>query len=760
MIKVKSIFLLIAGVFAMGTTMANTKKQVTKSPMDYVDPFIGTGGIVHTFPGATMPNGMIQLSPDGDTQGWNWCSGYHYSDTNLKGFSHTHLSGTGWSDLGDILLMPTVGKIQTEPGTKEHPDAGWRSRFSHDQEQASPGYYEVFLKDYDVDVALTAGRRVGYHQYHFPKTTEANVVIDPTNKIFGSIIETKVTQEDEHTVSGYCYSNGWGGKRYTYFVAKFSKPMTGFMVSSGKDLARATSREGKSARGFAIFNTEDDQQLEVRVAISAVSLEGAKANLASEVTDFSTALKQAKSSWAEKLNAFEVSGGTEAQKRIFYTGIYHNYIAPNLTSDVDGKYIVNEKVYQAKGFENYSSFSFWDTFRATQPLLHMVSPELSSNVMQSLIARHRDAKSHLPLWELCGVDNTCMIGYPTVAVLYDAIMKGVPGIDEEEAFEAMKDIANTNKDSSSDGVGGLDEYISLGYVPADIPKNVSKTLEYAYEDWCIASLAKRLGKMEDYRVFKARSENYRNLFNSDRKMFWPKNADGSWFGEINQHKWDELQQHWISGNLWAYEYFAPHAVNDLIELKGGVKDFTAQLDDLFSKSLDMEGEEHVDISGFIGGYAHGDEPGHANAYLYNYVGQPYKTQALVRQIMDEMYTDQPDGMPNNEDCGQMSAWYVFSSMGFYPACPGDEEFLIGSPLFSAAKMKLGNGNVFTMEAKNQSAENIYVQSIEINGKKVNRTYITQQEIMNGGSLKLVMGNKPNTKLGAKSKFRPTAPASR
>ncbi|GJM63311.1 GH92 family glycosyl hydrolase [Persicobacter diffluens] len=753
-------FLTLVVFCCLGWTSSLKAEGQKDSPLKHVDPMIGTGGIVHTFPGATVPNGMIQLSPDGDTNGWNWCSGYHYSNTSLKGFSHTHLSGTGWSDLGDILLMPVVGEIQTQPGTLENPEQGWRSVFSHDREKATPGYYQVMLDDYEVNVELTTGRRVGFHKYTFPKTQEARVIIDPSNKIFGQTYRTQVKMEDEHTVSGYCYSNGWGGKRYVFFVAEFSSPIQDFQVATGDQLTTESWLTAEDAKGFATFNTEDGKAVEVRLAISAVSLENARENLASEKMNFDQALAKAEQHWEEKISKFEVKGGTEEQKRIFYTGIYHNYIAPNLNSDVNGEYVAVGKTLKAEGFENYSSFSFWDTFRATQPLMHMMEPELSTDIMQSLIARHRDADDHLPLWELCGFDNTCMIGYPAVPVLYDAIMKGVPGIDKEEAFAAMKDIANTNKDSSSDGEGGLEEYKELGYVPADIPKNVAKTLEYAYADWCIAQLAKQLGKEEDYKTFSKRAQNYKNVFNAEREMFWPRNADGSWFGDINMSDWHELQPHWVSGNLWAYEYFVPHDVNGLMALKGGVKSFQKHLDKLFTEELNMEGEEHVDISGFIGGYAHGDEPGHANAYLYNYAGQPYKTQAMVRRIMEEMYTDKVDGMPNNEDCGQMSAWYIFSAMGFYPSCPGDEQFVLGSPLFEEVSMQLGNGKTFTMKAHNQGASHVYVQSVKLNGKPLNRSYITAAEIQAGGLLEFEMSAKPNKKFGKAEGNRPVAPEAR
>lgn len=746
--------LLVFFLFAMGCTEKKVEETVKTKPINYVDPFIGTGGIVHTFPGATTPFSMIQLSPDTDTKGWNHCAGYHYDDTNLKGFSHTHLSGTGWSDLGDILLMPTVGKIKTEAGSIEDPDSGWRSRFSHDKEQAEPGYYQVYLQDYDVDVQLTAGKRVGFHKYTFPNTDSANIIIDPTSVIFGEVLQTEVETTNSKEVTGVCLSNGWGGKRFVYFVAEFSKPYDSFMLTKNGKKSTHLKEVGKDVKGFATFKTRKDEAIEVKVGISAVSLMGARRNLKAESgKDFSSALLNAQTEWSYVLNKFYIEGGTEEQKKIFYTGVYHNFIAPNLSMDVDGKYITSGKQHTAEDFINYSSFSTWDTFRATKPLISFLETRMSGEFSKSLISRYTDAGEHLPLWELCGVDNTCMIGYPSVPVIYDAIQKGAD-IKVEDAFEAMNDIAHYNKVSSSDGDGGLNEYIKLGYVPAHIPKNISKTLEYAYEDWVIAQVAKDLGKEKEYKYYIKRAQNYKNIFNTERNMFWPKKANGEWFGDIEMDEWEPLQKHWISGNKWAYDYFVPHALSDFIEMKGGKEAFAKELDHLFTTELNMKGEEHVDISGFVGGYAHGDEPGHANPYLYNYVGEAWKTQAMVRRLMDEMYSDQPDGMINNEDCGQMSAWYIFSAMGFYPACPGSQEYIIGSPLFDKITMNLSNGKSFTVIANNQSEKNIYVQSLTLNGLPITKSFITQQQIERGGILKFEMGPKPNKSFGTAVEDQP------
>ncbi|MBB6460142.1 GH92 family glycosyl hydrolase [Flammeovirga kamogawensis] len=737
-------------IISLFTSCKSDDKPIIKEkPINNVDPFIGTGGIVHTFPGATIPFSMIQLSPDTDTKGWNWCSGYHYSDSTLKGFSHTHLSGTGWSDLGDILVMPTVGELQVTAGEKDKPDTGWRSRFSHETEKAEAGFYKVYLEDYNVTAELTAGKRVGFHKYVFPETEKANIIFDPTNIIFGKVLETKIETTSATEISGYCLSEGWGGKRYVYFSAEFSKPYDSFKITKAGNFSKHLKVIDKDVKGFATFRTRAGESIEVKVGISAVSANSALMNLRSEKDNsFALAQLNAQNEWNGILSKFKVEGGTKEQRRIFYTGVYHNFIAPNLSMDIDGKYVALGRQFKAEGFTNYSSFSTWDTFRATKPLISFLTPQYSQDFSKSLIARHKDAGEHLPLWELCGVDNTCMIGYPSVPVIYDAIQKGAD-INKKEAFAAMDDIAHFNKVSSSDGDGGLDEYIKLGYVPAHIPKNISKTLEYAYEDWVIAQLAKEIGDIKKYDYYMKRANNFRNIYNPERKMFWPKKANGEWFADIVMDQWEPLQDHWISGNKWAYDYFVPHAVSDLIELKGGKEAFAAELDHLFRVELDMKGEEHADISGFVGSYAHGDEPGHANPYLYNYVGEAWKTQAMVRKLMAEMYSDKPDGMINNEDCGQMSAWYIFSAMGFYPVCPGDKKYIIGSPIFDRVSMDLGNGRTFIVVAKNNSNKNKYVQSLSLNGKEITKSYITQDQISEGGILTFEMGPKPNKAFGAK-----------
>lgn len=716
-----------------------------ESVLDYVDPFIGTGGHVHNFPGATVPFGMVQLSPDGGTKGWDWCSGYHQSDSSLLGFSHTHLSGTGWADLGDILVTASTGEIKMVPGTKESPDEGFRSRFSHDNEEASPGYYRVFLQDYNIDAEMTTTERVGIHRYTFLDGEKGQVIFDPTSKIFGKTIESYVSIEKD-IVRGYSHSIGWGGDRTTYFTAKFSKPFNEVGVyMNGKKEAGQTEAKSEDARAWVSFVLKKGESIEVKVAISGVSAEGADKNLAAEAKDknFDQVLAEAQAKWEDKLSRITVKGGTEDQKTIFYTALYHNFIAPNLWMDVDGKYWALDQKLQAKGFNNYSTFSLWDTFRATHPLLSMIDQKTSADFANSLIARYHDGNGSMPIWELTGFDNTCMIGYHSSSMIWDALVKGVKGIDEQKALEAMIDAGHSNKNSSSDGIGGISQYDKFGYVPSEGDKSVSKTLEFAYNDWCVGMLAKKVGNKDEEEYFLNRSNNFENLFQSENSRFWMKDSLGNWLDDFELNSWETLLPHYISGNFWAYEYFAPHQTERLVELKGGKEAFEKELDALLANNTEMIGDQHVDISGFIGKYGHGDEPGHHIPYLYNYTDSPWKTQRLVNEIRNTMYSNAVDGMINNEDCGQMSAWYIFSSLGFYPVCPGKPLYDMGTPLWEEAQINLENGNVFTIKANNVSPKNIYVQSVTMNGKPLDGLFIKHEDIMNGGVLEFEMGEIHN-----------------
>lgn len=740
----KKIYLIFG--FLVFNFQTTTAQKDNKDILSWVDPFIGTGGHGHTFPGATTPFGMVQLSPDQNTKSgdWDWCSGYHYSSKTIMGFSHNHLSGTGWADLGDILVMPTVGTLKMLPGTEENPETGYRSTFSHDRETASPGYYSVMLDSYGVKAELTASPRVGFHKYTFPKSNDANIIIDPTNKIFGNVYHTTVSIDSDRKISGYSYSNGWGGKRFAYFVMEFSKPFKTSGTYNNGAINEKKFAIGKDAKAWVKFDTKDQESIEVKVSLSPVSIEGAQENFDTEAknVDFAKAKTNAQDSWRNVLSRYEITGGTKEQRTIFYTGVYHTNIAPNLYMDVNGDYVAAEQNMNTKWFTNYSTFSYWDGFRATHPLLTIMDQKHTKEFANTLISRYTDRKDHMPIWELCGYDNFCMLGYHSVSVIWDAISKGVPGIDEEKAFAAMKDASLTDKMSSSDGGGGLNDYIKLGYSPSETGASVSATLEYAYDDWCIAQLAERLGKKEEAEVYNKRSMNFLNLFNKENKHFWPKQKNGQFLADFELNDWTKLQPHWISGNIWAYDFFVPHKIDEMISLYGGKKAFEDKLDKTFTQDLKMEGEQHVDISGFIGSLGFGDEPGHHVPYLYNFVDAPHKTQKMVKYIRDHMYSDKPDGIVNNEDCGQMSAWYIFSSLGFYPVTPGKPVYAIGVPQFPKVSLKLESGKTFTVIADKISDKNIYVQKITLNGKPFLGWELNHSDIMKGGELKFFMGSNP------------------
>lgn len=748
--RIKNVrFVIVSAIVASLLLLLSCKEKSISEAVDYtqyVDPMIGTDGIVHTFPGATVPFGMVQLSPDNDTKGWNWCSGYHYSVNNIKGFSHTHLSGTGWADLGDILIMPTTGELKLKGGSKDNPDEGYRSRFSHDEEFASPGYYKVRLSDYDINVELTTTARTGFHRYTFPESKSSNIIIDPTSKIFSKVLQTSVEVVDNNTIEGYCHSNGWAGNRKCYFVARFSKPFKTFGVSKeDKPLEGVKSMVAEDAKVYVTYETKKDEVVDIKFSFSHVDIEGARKNLDAEThrKSFESVRKEAQNLWNKELSKIEIKKATKTQKRIFYTGLYHSIIAPNLSMDVDGRYYSMNKVSHAKDFTNYSTFSLWDTFRAVHPLLTLIDEERTVDFAKSLVSRYENG-DQLPMWELMGYDNQCMIGYPSVSLIADAIMKDIKGFDYEKAFEAMKSIAFFGKNSDSDGESGLNEYIKYGYIPYEkAKKSVAKTMENSYYDWCIAKVAEKLGKTKDAEYFYKRSKNFETLYNKEKKLYWPKDAKGKWIPEMSLKSWDELQPHYVSGNIWAYSYFYPHAVNRAIKLMGGSEEFQKNLTKTVTDTLIMEGDQHVDISGFIGHYGHGDEPGHQIPYLFNYVGQPWKTQELVNKVIKTMYFDSPDGMPNNDDCGQMSAWYMFSSLGFYPACPGDNNYIIGSPQLENAVINLANGKTFEILTNNLSDKNIYIKSVILNGKNLERSYITHNEIMNGGKIEFNMQSVPN-----------------
>ncbi len=711
-------------------------------PARYVDPFIGTGGDGNVFPGATMPFGMVQLSPDERTGIASWPSGYSYSAHTILGFSQTHLSGTGVADYGDILFMPTVGKIRVKPGTTGDPCEGYGSAFSHSTESACPGFYSVFLQRYGVRVDLTATDRCGMQEYSYPRSDSSNVIIDLRHGIGNTCTGGWVRIVGNRWVEGMRRSHGWADLRYVYFVAEFSKPFKSFGTAEGAVITAGSRKaKGDSVKAYVAFDTKKDKAIIVRVGISAVSLEGAKKNLAAEMPDFNfdKYRKEVHDAWNRALSKIRIEGGTRTEKVTFYTALYHTMMAPNIFQDVDGRYFgMDHKIHVARGFTNYTVFSLWDVFRADFPLMSIIDPERYENFIRSMIEEYRE-DGLLPIWPLWGNETHTMIGYPSVPVIFDGYMRGFRSFDVKTAFAAMKHSADLNWQ-------GLKDYRERGYVPADRqPASVSKTLEYAYEDWCIAQMAKKLGDMADYRKFNYRSLFYQNVFDPAVGFMRGKLSNGSWITPFDPNV---VSGQYTEANAWQYSFFVPQDLKGLIELFGGKKKFADKLDTLFGVSSGLAGKYQTrSITGMTGQDAQGNEPSHHMPYLYDYCGQPWKTQHVVREIMSRWYTDKPDGLCGNDDCGQMSAWYVFSAMGFYSVTPGQNTFAIGSPQFKKVTVSLNDGKKFIIEAENASDKNEYIQSASLDGQPYDHAYLTQSELEAGGTLRFVMSDKPDSNWG-------------
>jgi predicted alpha-1,2-mannosidase len=702
----------------------------------YVDPFIGTGGHGHTFPGAIVPFGMVQLSPDTRLTGWDGCSGYHYSDSIVYGFSHTHLSGTGISDYGDVLLMPTTGEIFFDAKNPERNDRAYSSRFSHRNETASPGYYSVKLDDYNVFAELTATARAGMHRYTFPNSSEANIILDLVHR--DKVTDSGLRVLGPSTVVGWRRSQAWARDQIVYFAIEFSQPFTLFKLAPDvvKDLQTGAS---KNLRAAFRFTTTDNRPILVKVGISAVSIEGAQRNLQAEINhwDFDRVRRDAVATWNRELGKITVTGGTQAELKNFYTSLYHVMTAPNLYMDVDGQYRGRDfKHHTAKNFTNYTVFSLWDTFRAAHPLYTIIDQKRTKDFINTFLTQYEQG-GRLPVWELAANETETMIGYHAVSVIADAAAKGIDGFDREKALTAMKHSAELKH-------FGLGPYVEKGFIGMEEEReSVSKTLEYAYDDWCIAEMARLLNRPEDQKRYLLRAQSYKNIFDPSVGFVRPR-SNGGWFSPFEPR---EVNFSFTEANSWQYSFFAPQDVSGLIELMGGRQKFVAKLDQLFTTSSETTGREQADITGLIGQYAHGNEPSHHMAYLYNYAGQPWKTQSRVRQIMDEFYKPTPDGLIGNEDCGQMSAWYILSAAGFYPVTPGSTTYVIGTPLFPRTTFNLENGRKFVVSATGVSPRNSYVQSARLNGKAYNKSYIDHRDIMNGGVLTFTMGPKPNMKWG-------------
>ena len=753
-------------------SVSASKIKDAKDFAQYVDPMIGTAKMGHTYPGATVPFGSVQLSPDTDTipyavdghynpDVYKYCAGYQYEDKTIVGFSHTHFSGTGHSDLGDFLIMPTTGDLKLNPGTATNPESGYRSRFSHDKENAEAGYYSVMLDDYNIKAEMTATSRVGMHQYSFPEGEDAHVVFDLMHGIYNyddKNVWTFVRVENDTLVTGYRQTNGWARTRRVYFAMSFSKPI--------KDYGRARyDRQpyggfwgkfdqsknfpeiaGEKIRMYFNFDLEPQEKLKVKMAISPVSSEGALTNMKEETPhwDFDQVKEDARANWNRELNKVQLSSEDEEEMTNFYTAMYHAFLGPTEYMDTDGKYMgLDMNVHEADGFTNYTSFSLWDTYRALHPLFNVLQPERNADMAESMMA-HYDQSVHtmLPVWSHYANENWCMIGYHSASVLADAIVKGNADFDQEHALEAM---VNTARTRYYDGLG---YYMDMGYVPED--KNgssVSKTLEYAYDDWAIAQAAKKLGKTEIYDEFIKRAENYKNVYDAKTGFMRPKLSDGTFkkdFDELNTHG-----QGFIEGNSWNYSLYVPHAPAEMIEMMGGKDQFSQHLDSLFTMELPdkyFENTEDISREGIIGNYVHGNEPSHHVAYLYNWTNTPWKSQDKIRMILDMKYQTGSDGLSGNDDFGQMSAWYIFSSLGFYPVAPGSVDYALGSPAVKDASINLENGNTFRVIAENQSKENVYVEKVELNGEELTKPFISHDDVMSGGELKFYMTSKPNKDL--------------
>ena len=739
-----------------------------QSATSYVDPFIGSDGMGHTFPGACVPFGGVQLSPDTDTiphniggvyqkRTYEYCAGYKYSDKTIVGFSHTHFSGTGHSDLGDILIMPATGPVKLNPGTASNPDSGYRSRYSHDTESASPGRYDVTLSDYGIKAGLTATPRCGVHKYIFPENADnPHIIIDLQSGIYnydGKVLWAEMRVENDTLITGYRITSGWARTNYTYFAIRLSSPIAEYGF---KDFAPATYKGGwgkfdqwhnfPEIAGHKVvvwmrFDDKAAKELTLKVGLSAVSAEGALKNLDAETSgkDFDEIAAQAALSWEEELSQIDIEGSDE-QKKMFYTSLYHTMINPSLYMDVDGQYRgLDRGIHKAEGFTNYTVFSLWDTYRAEHPLLTLLKPDKETDMVESMLAHQSQSVHHmLPVWSHMGCENWCMSGYHAVSVLADAIAKGLP-IDGAEALEAM--VATSKVPYYT----GLKEYMELGYVPFDkISTAASTTLEYSYDDWCISEAAKLCGNDEIEKEYASRAQNWQNVFDPDIALARPRYADGSFKTPFDARQ--TFGEGFIEGNSLNFSFHAPQDVAGMIKFMGGEKKFISNLDTLFGEDLDpiyYKDNEDIEKECLIGGYVHGNEPSHHIPYLYAWTSQPWKTQYWLREIMNRMYRPEMHGLGGNDDCGQMSAWYIFSALGFYPVCPGTDQYVLGAPYVPYAKITLQNGAALEIKADGVSDAKRYVKKVLLNGETYKKMYITHADLLKGGTLEFVMSSKPD-----------------
>lgn len=730
-------WLLIAGLI-----ISSCSGPEEENLLSYVDPFIGTGGHGHTFPGAASPFGMVQLSPDNGTSGWDWCSGYHYSDSMIAGFSHLHLSGTGIGDLADISVLPVNKAIlpDTSNGGLSYMRKYW-SRFSHKTETAEPGYYSVFLEDPQVEVELTTSPRTGFHRYIFKDVIEPVIVFDLGFSInWDRASEASLKVHEDGMITGFRRSKGWARDQVIYFAAVFDQPVKDYKLIENGINSEMQEVNNKIIQGIFQFSADT---IQLKVGLSSASIDGAIRSLKEEIPhwSFNEVKMKTQKRWQRELSKIKIQTTNSEDKLIFYTSLYHTMLAPALFSDLNSEYHgPGGKVKTSHNGNQYTIFSLWDTFRAAHPLYTLIFPELVPDLVNSMLSFYKES-GLLPVWELVGNETNTMIGYHSIPVIVDAYKKGFAGFDPELAFQAMKKSAMQDRE-------GLNHYKDMGYIPADLEnESVSKTLEYAFDDWCIAAMANELERSEDFEYFSNRALTYKNHFDKATGFMRGKLENGKWkepFDPLySKHRFGEYTE----GNAWQYSWFVPHDVSGLINLMDGNEKFIAKLDSLFSHKEEVRGEHaSSDISGLIGQYAHGNEPSHHIAYLYSYAGVPWKTQAMVRKILNDLYSGKPDGLSGNEDCGQMSAWYIMSSIGFYPVNPAQGIYVLGSPKFDKVLISTASGKEFKISVLNNNNKNIYIQVAFLNGKELERSYITHQEILNGGELNITMGKEPNMKL--------------
>ena len=707
---------------------------------EYVDPYIGSGGHGHVFVGANVPFGMVQLGPTNISTGWDWVSGYHYSDSTIFGFSHLHLSGTGIGDLLDILVMPTTGNPKVAKGVHGDQSTGLYSLFDRENEEVRPGFYSVHLDRYGIDAAMTTTERVGFHKYTFPEASDAAIVINLADALnWDASVEGYLVQESDTVISGYRYSKGWANGQKIYFTAHFSKPMKGFELINGEEVVEGESLKARLVYGRALFDTENREDIYLKVALSPVSIENAKLNMEAELAhwNFEETIDKAHHAWNDKLQKAVIETNDLSIKRNFYTALYHTMIAPSLFCDVNGDYRgADAEIYRNASFTNYTTFSLWDTYRAAHPLMTIIHPEKVGDMIKTMLNIYKE-QGKLPVWHLVGCETNCMVGNPGIPVVADAYLKGFADFDKDLAYEAMKESAL--KDDR-----GLAAYKEFGFVPYDkTDESVAKGLEYALADWSVAQVASVRGEIEDYNYFLDRSTSFKHYFDKDVKFMRGIDSKGNFRAEpLNPFHSRHREDDYTEGNAWQYIWLVPHNIAGLVDLMGGEEPFIEKLDSLFIVEGDLGDEASPDISGLIGQYVQGNEPTHHVLYMYPYVGQQWKTAEKVREVLTTLYFDAPAGLSGNEDCGQMSAWYILSAVGFYQVAPSGGVYVFGSPIVDKATLTVG-GTTFTVIANNNSDTNIYIQSVTLNGKPYTKAYIDFQDIVKGGELVFEMGDTPS-----------------